>query len=186
LNETKARDEDLAQFIRKAKEYKLGTVLFVPFEKVGLGLEKTINLWIGDRSPDWKMSMDLGNIDIAVLCSYILKRNWEARLNFITTVADPQYTDQAEEFMKRLVELARLPKDAKTFVTNKSFELFLNDAPHGDLNIFALAKDGANLDKLRATSGQLRSACIFTVDAGMKTRWPNPASWDNDLFRPLK
>jgi len=168
LNETKSRDEDLAQFIRKAKEYKLGTVLFVPFEKVGLGLEKTINLWIGDRSPDWNMSMDLGNIDIAVLCSYVLKRNWEARLNMITTVVDPQYTSQAEEFMNRLAELARLPKDARTFVTNKSFEHYLNDAPHGDLNIFALAADDANLDKLRAMSGQLRSACIFTVDAGME------------------
>ncbi|MBI1925736.1 hypothetical protein HYR99_15970 [Candidatus Poribacteria bacterium] len=130
-------------------------------------MEKTINLWIDDRSPNWQMSMNLGNIDISILTSYILKRNWKAKLNLITTVSNPEYIAQAEGFMNRLVELSRLPKDTKIDVVNNNFDSFLNETPHGDLNIFSLS-DEINFENIRKIVSQLRASCIFTVDSGLE------------------
>jgi hypothetical protein len=84
--------------------------LFAPHPAAGLGLEKSINLWVKERSPKWQIRMDLGNMDLCLLLAYLLRANWEAQLNIITIVRDSSEIANGRDYLARLVELARIPR----------------------------------------------------------------------------
>lgn len=51
--------------------------------------------------------MDLGNIDLALLSAYKLKKNWNADMRVITVVEESQVED-AYIYLENLLDIARL------------------------------------------------------------------------------
>jgi hypothetical protein len=109
--------------------------------------------------------MDLGNLDLALLIAYKLKRNWQASVNLITTVKDPEQVSAAQEFLDNLVELARLPNTRTHVFQGDGIDRYAEQIPVVSLNIFGLASqpDFADTRHLVETT---RSACLFTLDSG--------------------
>jgi solute carrier family 12 sodium/potassium/chloride transporter 2 len=158
-------ETELQDIILKASQNKVGVILLVNHPKAGLGRRYAINVWLNDRSPDWELTMDLGNLDLALLIAYKLKRNWGASLNVIAGVKDPEYRSDAREFLDNLVEMARLPRTKTLVLHGEGIEQYSKAAPVVSLNIFCMS-DLPDFAEYRLLVRTMGSACLFALDSG--------------------
>ena len=170
LTDETDRDEDFEILMKKARQYGFGSYLYMPYKKVGLGLEKTINLWLDLRETDRDLTFKVENFNLGLLTAYLLKRNWKGRLNLLVIVRDEEMSDLAPagDFMAKLLTLARLPKDKKVLYLTARTENHLDEIPHADLNIFTLRPDQVNIGEIRNQIDLLETSCLFTLDSGME------------------
>jgi amino acid transporter len=167
MPETPEREDDYRQIIREADRERLGTLLYAPHARAALGQQQTINVWIRDRSPDWRISMQIGNLDLALLIGYKLSQNWDAKLRLLTLVDDPDEQANAKDFLEKLVDLGRIP-NASTVAETGDFNAYLKDAPRADLHIFGLLPD-PDFDFPRHMVETTNSSCMFVRDSGMES-----------------
>lgn len=164
MPERASREDDLRTIIREAEREEVAVMLYALHSRAGLGQRQTINIWIHDRSPDWRLSMEIGNLDLALLTGYQLSQNWEATLRLITVVDGPEEKEKAQDFLSKLIDLGRIPNATTTVVTG-SFREYVAEAPHADLNIFGLLLD-PDFDFARSLVDKTASSCIFVRDSG--------------------
>lgn len=158
-----AHDEEIHSIINEARLNNMGIQLYVEDVVAQLGRSASINVWIRERSPEWDLSMDLGNIDLALLTAYKLKINWGAEMRVITVVEESQ-VEEAYNYLENLLDVARL-NDAKPHVEIGSFTDAMKNAPHADVDLFGLP-DEPNLQELRMHVERTQSACVFVADSG--------------------
>ncbi len=158
------RERDYPEILLEADRQELGSLLYAPHDRAGLGQRHFINVWIRDRSPDWEISWDIGNLDLMILIAYQIKKNWDAKIRIVTVVQDPDESEAARDFMNQLVDLARLPHAAVVVATG-SLDDFLPSAPVADLNLFGLSSD-PNFEFVRRMVGETESSCLFVRDSG--------------------
>jgi solute carrier family 12 (sodium/potassium/chloride transporter), member 2 len=159
------RETEVRRIIERARENRLGVVLFAHHKSAGLGLEKSINLWISDRSPEWQIQMNLGNLDVCILIAYLIQRNWSCEWRLVTAVRDPQQLEACRSFHNRLIELTRIPRETKQHIAAGEFPAGLSAAPQADLNIFGMPA-ALDFDQMRAMVEQARSSCVFLMASG--------------------
>jgi uncharacterized membrane protein len=164
LPDTTDRDMDLHRVIEKACDSRLGIMLFASHPQAGFGREQVINVWVDEQGPEWRLSMDLGNLDLMLLLAYKLQQNWDAQVTLITTVDDPDQVEAAEGYLRNLVDVARLP-DAGIHVVNADLTTYLSQAPQADLNIFGLPIT-PDFEFARCIVNDTRAACVFVRDSG--------------------
>ena len=166
LPQNSQREADLKLIISKAREHQVGVLLFAVHPAAGLGLEKSINLWVTDRSPEWRIQMELGNLDLCILTAYLLKRNWGAQLNLITTISDAGQVEKAKDFLVRLTELARIPSAGTSLhVFQDAFPDCVSRAPQADLNIFGVPNE-VEFSFFRSMVEESRASCAFLLASG--------------------
>jgi amino acid transporter len=156
--------EKVRNVIRKAAERRIGILLLAIHSDAAFGREESINLWINDRSPDWDISMDLGNMDLSILISYKLKRNWKASLKMISCVRDQWNAPKAKEYLENLAEIARIP-NVITEVMNGDMGSNLSRASQASINIFSMEHE-ADFEFIRRAVEQTGSSCLFALDSG--------------------
>ncbi len=161
---SKQGEEDIRKIVQKASHIHTGVVIYAAHPKSGLGRHKSINIWIDDKSPDWEISMDLGNMDLAILIGYKLKRKWEASMNLISAVGEEGQKRKAEEYIKTLAELARLP-NVNTYALEGDIESIVQKVPQTALNIFTLPYE-PDFEFIRRMVELTGSSCLFTLDSG--------------------
>jgi amino acid transporter len=164
---TPEREASLRIVIQEAEAQATGVLLHAPHPVAGLGQRRTINVWIRDRSPDWQLSWDIGNLDLSILTAYKLKRNWQAEVRLITVVEDEAEVENARRFMKRLMDLARIP-DTEVVVHHGTFGEYLPEAPQADLNLFGLISD-PDFDFIHRMVERTNSTCLFVRDSGQES-----------------
>ncbi|MEO0559870.1 MAG: amino acid permease [Bacteroidota bacterium] len=164
LPSTPAREAAYGQVITEATDQNLGVLLYAPHPVAGLGQRRSINVWIRDRSPDWQISWDIGNLDLSILTAYKLRRNWDATFRLITVIEDEREVERARDFMVRLTDLARIP-ETEVVVASGGFNDFLPKAPQADLNIFGLVPN-PNFGFVRRMVTCTNSTCLFVRDSG--------------------
>ncbi len=163
LPESRDRDEEIREIIRKASLYRMGVLLFSKHPQAGLGRQNSINLWVEDRGLDWEISMELGNMDLALLIAYKLKRNWKASLSFMTFAPTAIQIRAAENFLLSLAELARIP-NVKMQVLREN-PVKSPKLPFASLHIFSLDPE-PDLDLARHLMEKTGSSCLFALDSG--------------------
>lgn len=161
---TNEREADYQQLVATASEQQMGSLIYAPHERVGLGQRETINVWINDRSPHWRVSMDIGNLDLLLLMAYKLKRNWDAEMRLLTVVDTEEDAQAAHTFLSMITDLARMP-DAEIVVHVGDFQTYLPNAPRGDVNVFGLM-DPPRFERMRALVSQSRTSSLFVRDSG--------------------
>jgi amino acid transporter len=159
----KQYDEEMKAMIRAAQLYNMGVQLYVEDNVAQLGRSAAINIWIREKSPHWDLSMDLGNVDLALLSAYKLKKNWGAKMRVIIVVKEEE-VEQAYEYLENLLDLARL-NDVEPHVEIGDFESVLKEAPQADVDFFGLPEE-PDLDRLRSYVEFTSSACVFVSDSG--------------------
>ena len=158
------REEELKMVIDRARESKLGVVLFASHEKSGLGRKRTLNIWVRDQSANWDVLQGMSNIDLALLLAYQIERNWEGKINLLTAVQNSENIPAAEQYLENLVEMARLPS-SNVQAFDGSFAEHIKQAPHADLSIFGLP-DELDFDFVRRMVDETESTCVFVRDSG--------------------
>jgi len=161
------REEDYHEIIREADREEVGTLLYAPHPRAALGQRQTINVWIKDRSPDWRISMQIGNLDLALLTGYKLSENWNAKLRVLTAVPDPDEQEKAQDFLEKLIDLGRF-EGAEAIVGTGPFTDYIHDAPQADLNIFGLQPE-PDFDTIRQLVEDTDSTCMFVRDSGRES-----------------
>lgn len=158
------REAAYARIIRQAQASHVGVLLHAPHPVARLGQQRTVNVWIRDRSPDWRLQWDIGNLDLSILIAYKLKRNWQAHLRLLTVVEDEAELEHARQFMRRLMDLARLPQ-TEVVVAHGAFNAYLAEAPPADLQIFGLTHQ-PDFTRVRQLVDETRASCLFVLDSG--------------------
>ena len=155
-----------ARAVGEARRHQLGTLVWAPHPTAGLGQRHAINVWVHDRTPDWGLSMDIGNLDLSLLVAYKLKRNWDGAIRLITVVADEGEVDRARHFLTRLIDVARLPSAAPIAVA-ADFNDYVTEAPQADLNLFGLGPD-PTFASMHGLVRRTRASALFVRDSGLE------------------
>ena len=163
-SENPEREAEITTITGKAQQSQLGILLFAEHAKARLGRRQIINVWVRDQSPNWRLTMELGNLDLAILISYQVNRDWLGKIHLISAVADAEQIQPSEDYLKNLVELARIP-DVEVIVKNSDFDACMREIPQADLNIFGLP-DEVNFEFMRRMVERTRSTCVFVRDSG--------------------
>ena len=167
MPDSEEREDDYHSIILEADREKVGTLLYAPHPRAALGQRQTINVWIKDRSPDWRISMQIGNLDLALLTGYKLSENWNAKLRVLTAVPDPDEQEKARDFLEKLIDLGRF-EGAEAVVGTGAFSDYIDDAPQADLNIFGLQPE-PDFDTIRQLVEDTDSTCMFVRDSGRES-----------------
>ena len=142
----------------------------MPFRKIGLGLEKTINLWVDIRRVNRNLKFVVEDINLSLLTAYLLKQNWKAKLNLVVITKDSKNQKRelkaAREYMDKLITLARIPRDAQVqYVFGRMGEV-AEEVPRADLNILSLKADKIDLELIRKQSDVFETSLLYTLDSG--------------------
>ncbi len=158
--------EGFNEIIEEAAHLQLGVLIYSQHPNSTQGQKQFINVWIRNRAPDWKISWDIGNLDLSILVAYKLKRNWNAKIRLVTVVENEEQKEQARKFMADLMEQARLPETEKTVYIGNFNELIKN-APAADLNIFGLVPN-PDFEFMEKMVGETQTTCLFIRDSGLE------------------
>jgi amino acid transporter len=161
-------DDELQRILDTARANRMAVVFLAPHPEAGLGRERSINLWIRDQSPDWKLGLKLANLDYAVLSSYQLRQNWRADMRILCAVSKSENVEAAREFIVHMMELARMSRNIKIDVEHAEFNDFLCEAQRADLNIFGLGPT-VNRDFMEHLVTCTRGSCLFVLDSGAES-----------------
>jgi hypothetical protein len=158
--------EGFIEIIEEAARLKLGVLIYSQHPNSGMGQRQIINVWIRNRAPDWKISWDIGNLDLSILVAYKLKRNWDAKIRLVTVVENKEQEEQALKFMADLIDHARLPK-TEIAVYIDDFNELIKKAPKADLNIFGLVPK-PNFEFMDRMVDDTQTTCLFIRDSGLE------------------
>lgn len=157
-------ESEIRPVIKESMRLEIGVLLFASHPTAYLGQRNVINVWISDRTNNWNLGWDIGNIDLSVLIAYKLKTNWNAQIRLITVIRNPEEEPKATKFLNSLTTLARLPKTmTKVYVGN--FMEVVQQAPSADLNIFGLNED-LKVEFIHLMTKHTNSSCLFVKDSG--------------------
>ena len=159
-------EKDFLEIIHETARMQLGVLIYYPHPKSGLGKRQVINVWIRNRAPFWKISWDIGNLDLSILLAYKLKRNWQARIRLVTVVENHEQEVQATGFMTELMDSARLPK-TDILVHVGVFNEFIQNSPDADLNIFGLDTE-PQFGFMEKMVNNTDTTCLFVRDSGLE------------------
>jgi len=152
----KQKDPTIIELADYARKYEMGMVMLHQHPRVAFGMQKCINLWLRDKSPNWHLAM---------LIALQLHLNWEGKLNLITVTPSPKEQGRLYEYLEHLGDQARLPFMTDFKVLIGDFKEILETAPQADVNIFGVG-GALNLDFLREISQKTNSSCLFVADSG--------------------
>jgi len=165
LPEEEERDEELAEIIKTSISNRIGVLLLSGESMAGLGKPDWLNVWFHDRGPDWEVSMDLGNQDLALLIGYKLKVNWRARLRLVASVPEAEQDGAATQFLRSVADMARIPVDE--FTTQWAEADTPLKSVRSDISIIPMP-ESPDFQFLRRISSNVGTPCVFTRDSGDK------------------
>jgi amino acid transporter len=162
INGNEQFHESYQQLVEVAKLNKYSVLLYVPFENVGLSLEREITLWLKEFPCTWKTNFDIGNNDISILTALLLQKNWKGHINI--KVALESIGIQREEDINLLNDLVRFPVNSTMESYDAQSEDELLKANNTDINILPILKDH-NIKQMLEIANSTRTSAIFCLDS---------------------
>jgi amino acid transporter len=161
LDVAQASQEEIRATHEACRALHVGLGLFVDHVGEHAG---GVDVWLSDRSPDWKPRLHDTNLDLPALVAWLVAGTWGAPLRLVTAVRkDPE---QARAFLRQVASACRLP--AKLEVEAGPFHERLRARPAADLHIFGMPLDiqRERLIELTETAG---GPCLFLMDSGKES-----------------
>ena len=151
------KDAIINNLYQQANKNKLGVMLLKQHPRVAFGMQRDVNLWLRDRSPNWHL---------AVLISLQLQLNWSGKINLITVASDENDVDYLNFFLEKLSDQARFPSMTEFHVLVGNFRDSLQEAPKTDINIFGLSGTNIPFEFIREIPDLTNTSCLFVMDSG--------------------
>jgi len=151
------KDHIIRELVTHAAEHGMGSIILLQHPRMAFGMQKDINLWLRDKSPNWHL---------ALLVTLQLQLNWGGHINLVTVAADKKEERHAHNFLQRLSDQARLPSMTDFHVLSGRFENALGLAPKADINIFGLVSDRIPFSLMRKMPDLTGASCMFVCDSG--------------------
>ena len=154
----KKEDRTIETLIAHASRYNMGTSILAQHPRVAFGMQKDVNLWLRDKSPNWHLAM---------LIALQLQLNWGGKINLVTVAFKQKEVPALQHFLEWMSDQARLPASTEFHVLVGNFQQALGQAPRADINIFGLAEN-VSMDFIHELPLQINSSCLFVKDSGME------------------
>ncbi len=171
MPESAARFAEFGDVIVQANDTGVGILLLALHPKAGIGQCGAINLWLRPASSGWDVqdAFRRNNLDLTLLMGYRLMRRWNAHLNLITVVPQAADVPAAQDFLREICDLARIP----TRNTHRVVKIgsFLDAAAQGDaadLNILGLQED-PDFHFMQRMVEVTHASCLFVADSGRES-----------------
>jgi len=156
LGSDEKKDGILKELLNYANENKLGSLVLRQHERAAFGLQKDINLWLRDKSPNWHLG---------ILIALQLQLNWNGKINLVTVADSKKDEKRLYKFLDQISEQTRLPSLSEFNVLVGNFKEVILDAPRTDINIFGMT-DNPNFNYMREITELTKSSCLFVKDSG--------------------
>lgn len=166
------RHEELREIVKETCRLEVGVMLLAMHEQAGLGMSKTVNLWVRPRPRRLSLEEYLGRSDLnlGILTALRLARAWRADLNLLTVVPDEGEIADAYVHLAELRDLVRIPDAARSQVIAGSFRECVPRAPQSDIDVMGLRReDDGRAPDLQFVAEMVRitrSACLFCGASG--------------------
>ena len=157
-------ETEIRPVIKESIRLEIGVLLYSSHPTALLGRRNMINVWVSDRTDNWDIGWDIGNLDLSILIAYKLKKNWDARIRLIIVIKDEKERENAQNFLNLLINLARLP-ETLTEVRVGNFKDMVANAPSADLNIFGM-QENLRFEFVQEMTLSTNSSCLFVKDSG--------------------
>ncbi|UCD59720.1 MAG: Na-K-Cl cotransporter [Flavobacteriaceae bacterium] len=157
-------ETEIRPVIRESIRLEIGVLLYSSHPTALLGRRNMINVWVSDRTNNWDVGWDIGNLDLSILIAYKLKKNWDASIRLIIVIKDEKERENAQNFLNLLINLARLP-ETLTEVRIGNFKDMVANAPSADLNIFGM-QENLRFEFVQEMTLSTNSSCLFVKDSG--------------------
>ena len=159
LSDNPEKDFIIQELLNQARRDNLGVLILKHHPRVAFGIQKDINLWLRDKSPNWHL---------AVLITLQLHLNWVGKINLVTVAENYQSKKHMYNFLYHLSEQTRLPSLTDFHVLIGNFKDVLSEAPRADINIFGLS-DTIQFEFIRESTELTKSSCLFVRDSGLES-----------------
>ncbi len=156
IGEDSRKDNNISDLIKIASQNELSVLILRQHARVAFGMQKDINIWLRDKSPNWHLT---------VLIALQIQLNWEGKINLVTVAADKEDKPRLNKFLNRLSDQTRLPSLSEFHVLVGDYKTALKNAPRADINIMGVG-DNHNFELIRETSELTKSSCLFVKDRG--------------------
>ncbi len=156
IGKSDKKDKIIRELLDHATKFDMGSIILRRHENLGFGLQKDVNLWLRDKSPNWHLAM---------LISLQLIHNWDGKLRLVTSTPDSAEKPRLHNFLQDMSDQARLPSLTEFHVLHGSFEENLLQAPKGDVNIFGMPEN-PDFQFMRKTADRIKSSCLYVKDSG--------------------
>ena len=142
-------------------KHKMGMAILRQHPRVAFGMQKDVNLWLRDNSPNWHLAM---------LMTLQIQSNWEGKVNMVTVASNENEVERLRSFLEHLSEQARLTAFTEIYVLIGTFHEALKIAPRADIDIFGLAIDNEMpFDFIVEVSDAVKASCVFVMDSGYES-----------------
>jgi hypothetical protein len=156
LGNSDEKNKIISEMVSNAVKHNLGVIILRQHPRIAFGMQKTVNLWLRDKSPNWHL---------AVLVTLQLQLNWEGKINLITVAERKEERYKMYKFLNELSKQTRLPSLTEFHVLTGGFKEVISSAPTGDVSIFGLAED-LHFGFMRDLTEATNSSCLFIRDSG--------------------
>ncbi len=156
MSRERRKHSTIKTLLKHSTKNGMGTLILRINPRLSFGMQKTINLWLRDKSPNWHMSM---------LIAFQLIRNWDGTLHLITSTPDKSEKKRLQNFLQHLSDQARLPSTTEFYVLIGDFKESMLNAPAADLNIFGIPED-PDFRFMRNAPEEINTSCLFVKDSG--------------------
>ncbi len=159
LGNNSGKDQMIQNLVTHAQNNNLGVLILKHHPRMAFGLQKDINLWLRDKSPNWHL---------AILITLQLQLNWEGKINLVTVAEDRKSVKKMFNFLQNLSEQTRLPSLTEFNVITGEFRESISKAPRADINIFGLGEQ-LPFEFMRESIELTKSTCLFVRDSGLES-----------------
>jgi len=161
LKKPPPKNDTINQLVLLTLKHKMGVALLRQHSRMAFGMQKDVNLWLRDKSPNWHLAM---------LLALQIQLNWDGKINLVTVGDTEEDTGRLYHFLEQLSDQARLSSLTDFYVLPGSFKEALCKAPKADINIFGLSVENeVPLDFIREVSELVKSSCVFVIDSGYES-----------------
>lgn len=160
------RHDECLRIVSEARRARVGVLLLAEHEKSGYGKRQVINLWVRpEEDEDLARALHRGAMHLAILFSIQIARAWNARLNLISAVSDPEKEEQARLYLENIIEACRLPASASCHILSGDLMACISKAPQSDLEVMGLQTE-PDMGFIETMVKSTRSSHVFVLDSG--------------------
>ena len=153
------KNKMISDLVNHASSHDLGVMVLKQHSRIAFGMQKDINLWLRDKSPNWHLAM---------LVTLQLQLNWEGKINLVTVAKNENEKKYLYEFLEKLSDQTRLPAMTEFNVLTGNFKDALHQSPRADINLFGIGDD-LPFEFMREAAELTKSSCLFLKDSGKES-----------------
>lgn len=155
ISENDEKREKLKNLITSIRGLKISVGCLWIHPKYNFGLEKKINIWLRDRSP---------NNDLAVLCALQISKNFGSEINLCRVIENKDYEKSVHLEMEEFIVNARLPENTKIKMYCGDFKQIISEQSC-DLSILGMPLKYEHFSEIMESSP---SSILFLSSSGLE------------------